>query len=101
MDDDLVSDSDVPDVLPDGPDDAGAVAAARVEILGLALSLALGDDIDRRPEGGPDVVVVDPGRHDVDQHLVGADARRLEHLALPRVARLAEASLTDGVGVHP
>ena len=36
------------------------------------------------PERGPDVVVVDAGRHDVDQHLVVADRRDVDDLLLER-----------------
>ena len=100
VDDDLVADLDVPHVLAYRPHDAGAVAAAGVEVLGLSLTLPLGDHVDGRAERGPDIVVVDAGGHDVDQHLVGADGRRLEDLALPRVTGRAEAALSHGVGVH-
>jgi len=99
--DHLVSDRDVPDILAHRPHDAGAVAAARVEVLRLALPLTLGDDVERGAERCPDIVVVDARRHHVDEHLVRADARRGDHLTLPRVTGLAEAALTDDVGMHP
>ena len=99
--DDLVADLDVLDVLADCPHDAGAVAAAGVEVLRLAQLQALRDDVERLAQRGPHVVVVDARGHHVDQHLVGADGRRRQHLALPRVARLAEAVLPDRERVHP
>src|SRR5262249_30284801 len=82
------------------PHDARAIAAARMEVLGLALPLTLADHVDGRAERGPDVVVVDAGRHHVDQHLVRSDAGRRDHLALPGVVRLAEAILPDATRVH-
>src|ERR1700730_3626010 len=91
--DNLVADLDVLHVPAERPHDAGAVAAARVEILGLAKLLALGDDVDGLAEGGPDIVVVDAGGHHVDQHLVGPDGRRGNDLPLPRIPRRAETAL--------
>src|SRR2546422_8475192 len=38
--------------------------------------------------------------HHVDQHLVGAEGRRRDNLALPRLARRAEAVLPHDVRVH-
>ena len=99
-DDDLVTDRDVVDLIADAPDDARAVAATGVEVLRLALALAVGDDVDRGAERGPDVVVVDAGRHDVDQHVLRADLGGRDDLALPGVARFAEAVLADQEGVH-
>ena len=100
VDDDLVTDRDVPHVLAHRPDDARAVAAARVEVLGLPRLLALADHVDRSAEGGPDIVEIDPRGHHVDQHLVRPDGGRGQDLALPRVPRLAEAALSHGVRVH-
>src|SRR5262249_40058341 len=100
VDDDLITHLDVLDVLADRPDDAGAVAAARVKVLRLALSLPLGDHVDGRAERGPHVVVVDAGRHHIDEPFVRSDAGRRNHLALPGVARLAEAILPDQERVH-
>jgi len=100
VDDDLVADPRVLDVAADGPDDAGAVAAAGVEVLGLARLLALADHVERRAQRRPDVVVVDPRRHHVDQHFVGAEGRRRDDLAPPRLARRAETVLPHDVRVH-
>src|SRR5437773_626044 len=100
VDDHRVADRDVRHVTTDGPDDARAVAAAGVEILGLARPLTLADHVERRAERGPDVVVVDPRRHHVDQHLVGADRRRRDGLAPPGIARRAEPALPHDVRVH-
>src|SRR3989442_15167644 len=99
--DHFVTDPDVLHVPPDGPDDSRAVAAAGVEILGLARSLALGDHVERRPQGRPDVVVVDARGHDVDQHLVRTERRRRDDLAPPGIARLTEAVLSNEIRVHP
>jgi hypothetical protein len=103
--DDLVADLDVGDVLADLVDDAGGVAAADVE--GLAAEVAAGvplvagaDDIDRDAEAGPDVVVVDPGRHDVDEHLVVGDVGDVDDLLLEGLHRRAEPLRADQPGVH-
>src|SRR5262249_24352772 len=85
--DDLVAGLDVRHVLAGGPHDAGAVAAARVEALGLAGALPFGDHVERVAERGPDVVVVDPRRHHVDEDILRTELRGRDHLALPRVAR--------------
>src|SRR5262249_9226214 len=100
VDDDLVAGLDVGHVLTDRPHDAGAVAAAGVEVLGLAAALPLRDHVERIAERRPDVVVVDPRRHHVDENVLRADGRRGDDLALPRVARLTEAVLADEVRVH-
>src|SRR3989442_14193198 len=97
----IVADLDVAHVAADSTHDARAVAAAGVEVLRLAGLLALGDDVDRVAERRPHVVVVDAGGHDVDEHLVGADRRGGDDLALPGVAGLAEAVRAHDVGVHP
>src|SRR5439155_17132185 len=75
--------------------------AAGVEVFGLARLHALADDVERIAERGPHVVVVDAGRHHVDQHLVGTEGRRGNHFALPRVARFTEAVLAHDERVHP
>src|SRR3989449_11779551 len=85
VDDHLVADLDVLHVAADGPDDARAIAPASVELFGLTRLLALADHIERRAQRGPDVVVVDPRGHHVDQHLVGADRRRRDDLAPPGI----------------
>src|SRR5437867_5744396 len=99
--DDLGADLDVLHFAPDRPDDPRAVAATGVEVFGLACPLALGDNVERRAERGPHVVVVDAGGHHVDQHLVGAERRRGDDFPPPGVAWRAEAVLTHDVGVHP
>src|SRR4029450_3549961 len=98
--DHLVADLDVLHVLPECPHDAGAVAAAGVEVLGLAGARALRDHVERGAQRGPDVVVVDARGHNVDQHLVRAERGRGNDLAPPGVTRLAEAILPDKVRVH-
>ena len=70
VDDDVVADLDVRDVLADRPHDAARVAAADVEVLGLALLLARLDDVDRDAHRRPHVVVVDARGHHVDEHVV-------------------------------
>src|SRR5213076_142608 len=100
VDDDLVADPHVLYVAAGGPDDAGAVAAAGVEVLGLPRLLALADHVEWRAQRRPDVVVVDPRRHHVDQRLVGAEGRRWDDLAPPRLARRTEAVLAHDVRVH-
>src|SRR5262249_21637349 len=101
VDDDLVAHLHVRDVLARGPYDARAVAAARVEVLRLAQLLPLRNDVQGLAEGRPDIVVVDPRGHHVDEHLVRADGGRGDDLALPGLTRLAEAVLADEVAVHP
>src|SRR5712691_3534551 len=101
VNDDLVADLDVLDVFAGGPHDARAIAAAGVEVFGLAQLLALGDDVEGLAESGPDIVVVDAGGHHVDQHLVGPDGRRGNGLSLPRIPRLTETVLPDEIRVHP
>ena len=92
VDDHLVADLDVLDALADLPDDPGGVAAADVEGLGLAGAVPRPDHVDRTPEGGPHVVVVDAGGHHVDEHLA---------LAGPRGGHLlTEALRPDGLREH-
>src|ERR1700730_17833229 len=74
---------------------ASTVCVVRAQLL------PLGDDVEWLAERGPDIVVVDARGHDVDQHLVGADRGRRDHLTLPGIARLAEPILPDEVRVHP
>src|SRR2546428_5562704 len=99
--DHFITDPDAFHVPPDGPDDSRAVAAAGVKVLGLARPLALGDHVERRPQGRPDVVVVDARGPDVDQHLVRTERRRRDDLVPPGIARLTEAVLSNEVRVHP
>ena len=96
----LVADFDVGDVLADLVDDAAGVAPADVEVLRFAGLVARCDDVDRNAEAGPYVVVVDAGRHDVDQHLVVGGLWNVDCLDLPRLSRLAEAFRPYHPGVH-
>ena len=100
MDDHLVADLDVGDVLADGVDDARGVAAADVEVFLLTGLVARLDDVDRDAEGGPDIVVVDPGGHDVDQGFVVGDLGNRDHLLLEADHGFAEPFRTDQPGVH-
>ncbi len=100
VDDDLVADLHVGDVLADLVDDARGIAAADVEILRLAGLVARLDDVDRDAERGPDVIVVDAGRHDVDEALVVRDVGDLDHFLLERLHGLTEPLPADQPGVH-
>lgn len=70
MDRHLVADLEMGHILADLVDNAAGVAAADVEALRLASLVACADHIHGDAQAGPDVVVVDAGRHHVDQHLV-------------------------------
>ena len=100
MDDDLVAGADVRYLIADREHDARAVAAAGMEIFGLSLSLPVGDDVDGYAERRPDIVVVDPGCHDVDQHVERTDLGGVDDFALPGVPGLAEAILAHEECVH-
>ena len=100
MDDNLVAGLDVGDVGADFPDDARAIAAAGMEVLGFALFLAHADDVQGLAQGGPHGVEIDPRGHDVDQHFVGLDLRRRQHLTTQRILGLAEAVLANRESVH-
>ena len=100
MDHHLVADLEVGDILADLVDNAAGVAAADVKILRLASLVAGRDDIDRHAQPGPDVVVVDARRHDVDQRLVVSRFGHVDHLHLPGLGRLAEAIGAHRPGVH-
>ncbi len=100
--DDLVADLHVLDALADGPDDAGAVGAADVEVLGGAEHLLPHPDhVDRRAERRPHVVVVDAGGHDVHQHLAAARPGRVDDLGAKGLLRLSEAVLPNDRRIHP
>ncbi len=62
--------------------------------------MPVGNDIDRLAESGPDIVVVDPRRHHVNQRVQRTDLGRINYLALPCVHGLAEAVLANGEGMH-
>ena len=95
VDDDLVAGLPARDALADLPDDAGGVRAADVVVL-----LAVAEDGDRLAERRPDVVEVDPGRHDADDHLEGAGLGYRHLLELEGLQRLPEALLADDPGGH-
>ena len=97
---DLVTERDVRYLVADRPDNTSSVAAARVEIFGLALLLPVGDHVDRVAKRRPDVVVVDPRGHDVNEHVLGSDRRRGDHLALPGILGFVETVLTYDKSVH-
>ena len=83
----------------DLPHDARGVAAADVErrVVGPVLvARARLDHVDRRAEAGPDVVVVDAGRHHPDQHLVGLQLGRRRRS--PRAGTPASARRSDPGG---
>jgi hypothetical protein len=52
------------------------------------------------PRPGPDVVVVDAGRHDVDEHFVVGDAGDVDDFLLEGLHRRAEPLRADQPGVH-
>ena len=95
VDDHLVADLPAPHLGADRPDHAGGVGARDVERMLVAVERR-----DRNAEPGPDAVVVDAGRHDVDQHLVLADRPGRHHLELHRGFGRAVALLADRPGVH-
>ena len=101
MDHHFIADFDVAYVFPDGPDDPGTIGASGVKVFRLFEAfLPLGNDIDRIPERSPNVVVVDTGRHDVDEGFVIPDLRRWQHFTLPGVTRLTESALSHGKSMH-
>ena len=100
VDDHFVTDLKVGHGRADLVDDAGRVAAADVKVLRLALLLTHLDDVHRHAERGPDIVVVDPGGHDVEQHLMGCNGRDRHDLLLEAVLGLSEAVLAHQPGMH-
>ena len=96
VDDNLVAHLPTADLVADRPDDAGRIGAGNV-ILG-AVHLERGD---RLPEGGPDPVVVDPGGHDQDQHLLAVDPRNPDLLLLHGSGRLPQPVGPDHPCLHP
>ncbi|GIS90440.1 MAG: hypothetical protein CM1200mP20_04810 [Pseudomonadota bacterium] len=65
-----------------------------------AFLLAIADDIDWVTQRSPDVVVVDPGGHGVDQHVLGSDFRDRYDPPLPGVCGFSEPVLADTECVH-
>jgi hypothetical protein len=100
MDNDLIPDFDTFDLGAYGVDDARRVATAYMKIPRLTLSLADGDDIYRDAARGPNVVEIDAGRHDGDQHLVGQKFGYRHHLDLESASRVAETILPDHLSPH-
>ena len=93
MDDDLVAGLPVRDARADLPDDAGGIRAADVvAVLGV---VAVAEDGDRLAERCPDVVEVDAGGHDADDHLERCGLRDLDLLDLECVLGLAFPLLAD------
>src|SRR5438552_8050235 len=105
VDHDLVAELHVADRAAHLPHDPRGVAPADVEGVGVwkvGVLLPALDHVDRGAERGPDVVVVDAGGHDPDQHLLGPELRRhLDLLHLEGPGRLAEAVLAHELGEHP
>src|SRR5277367_2923459 len=101
VNDDAVADLDVVHVVAGRIDDTRGVAAADVEIRMIVLRfLARADHVDRRAEGRPHVVEIDPGGHDVDQHFVGLDFRDCDFFNFEGVIRVAETVRADNLRVH-
>ena len=101
MNHDSVADLDVVHVMPGRIDDSRGVAAADMKIGMIVLGfLARADHVDWRAERRPHVVEIDAGRHDVDEHLVGADFRDGDFLDLERMHRVAEAVGADHLRIH-
>ena len=94
------ADLDIGDLGPYRPDDSRAVTAAGVKVFRLTLLLTVCDHVDGISEGRPHVVVVDAGRHHVDEHVLRSDFRGRDHLALPGLGRLAEPVLAHQERVH-
>ena len=98
--DHMIANSDAFDALTDRPDDARALGTADVELLVLPSSMTSCDDIDRVAERCPHVVVVDTGRHHVNQDLPSTGPRNIDDLSCERRARGAEPVLADYRRVH-
>ena len=71
MDHDLVPDVQVRNTFAECVDHAGGVASSNVEVARISFPLADTDDVDRLTACCPNVVVVDPGSHNPDEHLIG------------------------------
>jgi len=101
MNDDAVADLDVVHVVAGRIDDTRRVAAADVEIRMIVLRfLTRADHVDRRAEGGPHIVEIDPGGHHVDEHFVGLDLRDCNFFNFEGVVGVAEAVRADNLRVH-
>ena len=91
MQHDLVAGLPARDARADLPHDPRGVGAADVVVL---LGV-VAEHRDGLAQGGPDVVVVDAGRHHAHDHLEGARLGNLDLLELEGVARFALALLPD------
>src|SRR5262249_33827380 len=95
VDDHLVADLPAFHLGADRPDDAGRVRAGDMERVLMHIERR-----DRNAEAGPYAVVVDAAGHDVDQHLVVADAPGRHDLEPHGRFGRAVAVLADRPGVH-
>ncbi len=91
----LVADLPALHLVAHRPDDARGVRPGDV-----VFGLVDVEGADRDAQPGPDAVVIDAGRHHQDQHLVAVEFRRVHHLDLERLVRLAVALAADRPGVH-
>ena len=97
---DFVANFHVGNLRTDFPDDAGCIGTADVEILGVAALLSGLDDVDRDAHRGPHVVVVDPGRLNLDEHLPGPGRRGVDLLDAESLARSPESLDPDHLRGH-
>src|SRR3990172_7658931 len=97
----LVADPEALYLGADRIDDARGVAAADVEGDGVGILLAALDYIDRATEGCPDIVVVDPSRHDIDKDLVRLEGWHLDLLDLKGLDRLSYPLPTHQIHTPP
>ena len=100
MGDDGVAEPHMLDALAYGRHDARGVAAADVKVVGLAGPLAHGDHVHRDSPGRPHVVVVDPGRLNLDEHLPGPGRRGVDLLDAESLARSPESLDPDHLRGH-
>jgi hypothetical protein len=95
VDDDFVADLPALDLGPHRPDDAGRVGTG--DVIGLLVDVEHGN---RRPERGPDAVVVDAGRHHENEHFVRIELPGRDHLDLHGHVGRALPVAPDGPGIH-
>jgi hypothetical protein len=100
VNDDFVADGHVVYRVAQPVHDARHVTSADMEVIGLAHFLADANDVDGDAAGGPDVVVVDAGRHDGDQHLMWLELRHFDFFDLKGASRIAKAILAHDLGEH-
>src|ERR1700730_18412359 len=77
------------------PHDAGCIRSGNME--GMLVHV---ERRDRNAEAGPDTVVVDASRHDVDQNLILSHLPGRQQLELHGALRRTVALLADGPGMH-